>query len=526
MIRVYIYSAPHECLSYEIDKERALIGREQENDISINDVSVSRKHLRVFNNGQTYFIEDLRSRNGTWLDGSMVKAGEKCEVGQGDSVALGNVIVSFGQKTPDGSISNQYAIDLSRNAGAPGSNPGHDDTLMTDRRKLQQIHEITTSLTESLDIKEVFARVIDSLFLYFKRIDSGAILLIDEKAGKLKKAISKVRDGAKNSTFPFSTSVVRRAIVQAKAIMIADTRQETDTPLSESLEVNRIISAMCVPLITKTATRGVIYVHSSTAPQGFQKEDLLFITSLGNPVAVAIDNALLHERTKRSEDALQMARHELTEKVKERTEELREAKRKLNRLTMTDRLTGLFNHRYLMKALEGEFLRAVRYKRPLAMLLMGIDRFKEVNASHGRFCGDMVLRETAALFKTGLGSSDVIARYGGDEIAMLLPEADDFTALEVAEKLRKKLENNVFHWNQESFSITCSAGVAAITDEGVHNWNQLLDDAGKALYIAKDSGRNAVRASSGIKRQGVLQQPRAGSVEQWENGIPSMAKAL
>jgi diguanylate cyclase (GGDEF)-like protein len=526
MIKAYIYSKPNECRSYEIKKDSALIGREQENDIPINDASVSKKHAKVFKNGQAYFIKDLQSHNGTWIDGNIIKAGEKCEVRPGDAIALGNVVLSLGQKTPEGSIPNQYAVELSRTGGDPGNDPAHADTLMTDRRKLQQIHEITTSLIESLDIKEVFAKVIDALFLYFKRIDAGTILLIDEKTGKLKKAVSKVRDRAKNNKFPFSTSVVKQAVLQAKAIMIPDTRVETDPPLSESLALKRIVSAMCVPLITKAGIRGVIYVHSGTAPQGFQKEDLLFITSLGNPAAVAIENALLHEKNKRSEEALQMARHELKVKVKERTAELTEVNRKLNQLTMTDSLTGLFNHRYLMKALEGEFLRAVRYKRPLAMLLMDIDHFKNVNDSHGHPCGDMVLRETASLFKAGLRSSDVLARYGGDEIAVLLPEADDFTALEVAEKLRKALENNVFHWNQGSFSITCSAGVSAITDDGVHDWNQLLNEADKALYRAKESGRNAVRASSGIKRQGFLQQPRAGSVEQWENGMPSMAKAL
>lgn len=525
MIKAFIYSGPRDCRSCEIEKGSALIGRGEENDISINDASVSRKHAGVSFNGHAYFIKDLRSRNGTWINGNIIRAGEKCEVRQGDSVALGNVILSLGQKIPNGSIPNQYAIELSRSAENAQSDSGHGDTIMTDRRKLQQIHEITTSLIESLDIKKVFAKIIDSLFMYFKRIDSCAIFLVDGKTGKLKKAISKARNSARDSTFPYSTSVVRRAVAQAKAVMIADTRLETDTPLSESLELNRIISAMCVPLITKTAMRGVIYVHSSSAPQGFQKEDLFFITSLGNPAAMAIENALLHEETEQAQHALQTTRHELKEKIKERTAELTEVNRKLNQLTMTDSLTGLFNHRYLMKALEGEFLRAVRYKRPLAMLIMDIDHLKRVNDRNGDPCGDMVLRETAALFKTGIRSSDVIARYGGDKIAVLMPEADGFTALEVAEKLRKKLENNIFQWNRRSFAITCSAGVAAITDKSVHDWNQLLHEADKALYKAKESGRNAVTTSSGIKKNSFLQQPRVAKVAQWANSLPSLAKA-
>jgi diguanylate cyclase (GGDEF)-like protein len=160
---------------------------------------------------------------------------------------------------------------------------------------------------------------------------------------------------------------------------------------------------------------------------------------------------------------------------------------------MTDGLTGLFNHRYLMKILEGEFLRAVRYKRNLTLLLLDIDHFKKINDSYGHPCGDMVLRETAALFKTELRSSDVLARYGGDEIAVVLLEAENMMAVEAAERLRKKLEQNTFHWDNKSFVVTCSAGVASMADQGIRDWNQLLDAADKALYSAKESGRNTVR---------------------------------
>ena len=523
MIRAYLYTATRDCRTYDIKKESVLIGRGEENDISINDASVSRKHAKVFFNGHAYFIKDLKSQNGTWIDGNIIQANKKFEVEQGVSVAVGNVLLSFGRKTPEGSIPTQYAVDLAKHNA--DSDPAHEETLMTDRRKLQQVHEITTSLVESMDIKQVFAKVMDALFLYFKRIDAGAIFLIDKKTGKLKKAISNVRDRAKSARFPFSTSVVRQAIVQAKAIMIPDTKLQKDAPLSESLEVNRIISAMCVPLITRKATRGVIYVHSNSAPQGFQKEDLFFITSLGNPAAVAIENALLYEKSKQTENALQSAKHELKVKVEERTAELTEANRKLSRLTMTDRLTGLFNHRYLMKALEGEFLRAVRYKRPLAMLVMDIDRFKDVNDRNGHPCGDMVLRETAALLKRELRGSDIMARYGGDEIAVILPETDEVSALQVAEKLRKKLKNSVFQWNQGAFSITCSTGVAAITNEGVHDWNQLLHEADKALYRAKESGRNAVTGRSSIQRPSCLQGKSPGNMERWDGATPAAATA-
>lgn len=191
---------------------------------------------------------------------------------------------------------------------------------------------------------------------------------------------------------------------------------------------------------------------------------------------------------------VEKARDELETKVKERTLELMEANRILNELSVTDGLTGLYNHRYFIRALEAEYQRAVRYKRSLALLLLDIDHFKKVNDTYGHPCGDFVLRELAALLKGCLRSADVAARYGGDEIAVILPETTKSKASEVAEKLRRNLEKSSFEWEGKSFNITWSIGVAAVPETNIDHWNELLYSADKSLYRAKGKGRNHVIA--------------------------------
>jgi diguanylate cyclase (GGDEF)-like protein len=274
--------------------------------------------------------------------------------------------------------------------------------------------------------------------------------------------------------------------------MITDTSQDAQANLSESIEVSRIVSAMCVPLITKAGIRGVIYVYSSNSPQGFRKEDLFFITSISNPAAVAIENALLHDKTKHSEEELRRARDELEAKVQERTSELAEANAKLKDLSITDDLTGLFNRRYLVRALESEFIRAIRYKRNFSVLLFDIDDFKQVNDRYGHSCGDTVLIKLASLIRRCLRNSDMVARYGGDEIAILLPETEKSKATEVAEKVRGLIEETSFEWNSETFNITCSIGIASAPDDRIVDWNDLLDKADQALYRGKGTGKNIV----------------------------------
>ena len=253
-------------------------------------------------------------------------------------------------------------------------------------------------------------------------------------------------------------------------------------------------------IIKRTSLPKILDAKTSVVPSRDMKESaeqiidsLLFsINNLGDPAALAVENILLREKNRRFEKELEKAQDELERKVKERTFELMEANRKLNELSITDGLTGLYNHRYFLRKLETEFGKALRYGRSLALLLLDIDHFKEVNDRYGHRCGDLVLKNVAGLLKDHLRNSDAAARCGGDELAIILPETNKSKASEVAEKLRRQLEKSPISWNGELFSITCSIGVAAIPDIVIDDWNALLESADKSLYLAKRKGRNIV----------------------------------
>jgi hypothetical protein len=198
---------------------------------------------------------------------------------------------------------------------------------------------------QSLDINEICEKIMETLFSYFKRIDSGVILLIDHESGQLKKTIARSRKKEKGIEFNYSRTIVNRVIRDCKAVIMADTSEEDDRDLSESIEMMQIKSVMCVPLISTSQIQGVVYVHAVNVPQGFRKEDLFLLTGLSSPAALAIENALLYTQRKRAEEALRRAHEELYEfsqalerKVQERTEELNE-KNKI--LIETEKLAAL-----------------------------------------------------------------------------------------------------------------------------------------------------------------------------------------
>jgi len=218
----------------------------------------------------------------------------------------------------------QYSINISGPKGSDKQNLLYKDRAITDRVRLERIYEVSTLLMQSLDINEISEKIMDSLFHCLKRIDSGSILLVDDKQ-ELKEIIAKGRNTKKRIKMDYSRTIVNRVLHEGKAVMMSDTSRENDEDLSESIAIKRIKSIMCVPLISKSKIRGAIYVHSVNVPTGFEKDDLYFLTGLSSPAAVAIENALLYSKRRKAEDALRKAHDELEGRVRDRTSELSKA---------------------------------------------------------------------------------------------------------------------------------------------------------------------------------------------------------
>jgi len=175
-------------------------------------------------------------------------------------------------------------------------------------------------------------------------------------------------------------------------------------------------------------------------------------------------------------------------------ESLRSANRRLEELSITDGLTGLYNRRHSMEVLEAEHNRCLRYGHSLGLLMIDIDHFKRINDEYGHPCGDMVLRDVAELLKANVRSTDLAGRYGGEEMLIILPETGASEALEVGEKLRSEIERNHFEYNGTAVKVTASVGVSALQTESeiAQSWQELLERSDEALYRAKRSGRNRV----------------------------------
>lgn len=182
------------------------------------------------------------------------------------------------------------------------------------------------------------------------------------------------------------------------------------------------------------------------------------------------------------------------EKVSEQIDRQNEQMRQLAR---RDPLTGLYNRRAFMERIKEEASRAQRYKSPFALALCDIDFFKNINDAHGHDCGDFTLTEIASIMKNNLQKKDFVARWGGEEFMILMPDTNLENAVGIAERLRSAVSSAIFEYKDLSLSVTMTFGVSVC--DGEKQQGDCIKEADLALYEGKTGGRNRVVA---YKEQG------------------------
>ncbi|MFM8320112.1 MAG: sensor domain-containing diguanylate cyclase, partial [Chloroflexota bacterium] len=209
---------------------------------------------------------------------------------------------------------------------------------------------------------------------------------------------------------------------------------------------------------------GLIELFRKANSRPFAPGELAMAESFASQAAVALENARLYEEKQRQ--------------------------------AVIDELCGIYNRRGLFELARIEFERSQRFNRPLALLFIDIDHFKQFNDRYSYAVGDQVLRQVADCIGVKVREFDLLGRYGGEEFVVLLPEADAKVARQVAERVRQAVQRLSISTGLDETSVTVSIGVA-YKDLATENLETLLELAGQALHEAKNAGRNRVVAAGG-----------------------------
>jgi len=329
--KIFILEGPSKGQSFDLESDITFIGRGTDNDIQIKENSVSRKHIKITKKKDSYYIEDLHSKNGTFIKGVQIHPEKVFRLAQGIPIAVGNVVISFGRIPLDEASAPTEPIDVSNdlsdddiaildsldiakeiNEGdrasidealsASKEIPEHTETFVQDRpltphKNVELIYKVSTILMESLNIGESIDGILETIMNYIldllKRLDRGAFILVNAETGEITGLIPILRKSTGDSIKVYSRTIVNRVLKERKPVIMLDTDQEDKADLSESMQLMKIRSVMCVPLISRSKVRGVIYVDSINKPHGFRKEDLSLLTALSIPAAYAIENATM-----------------------------------------------------------------------------------------------------------------------------------------------------------------------------------------------------------------------------------------
>jgi len=306
MTKLFIMTGSQKDQSFQLERDIIYIGRAPDNDVQIMDSSVSRKHSRILKKGDKYFVEDLKSTNGTFFNGELVLPGTEVEVKEGLPLTIGKVMVSLGRPCSESVMDVQDESKLPPELIDTGAFTVYVDRPRTTRKNLELIYRVSSVLMRSLDIEEIFEKILDNLFELLKRIDHGAIILVDSHSGAIEQVVGRSRLDKAATSIAFSKAVVEKVVKEGKPVKVQDVTQEKKIDLSDSGEL--IQSVLCVPLISKSRVRGVIYVDS-LGTHGFREEDIELLSALSSPAAVAIENALLYsELEKIAEEKTAMLR--------------------------------------------------------------------------------------------------------------------------------------------------------------------------------------------------------------------------
>lgn len=265
-----------------------------------------------------------------------------------------------------------------------------------------------------------------------------------------------------------------------------DSTLQFNTLLFQVLAIGFVIFSVVMLIIAYTFYRKYLIEKTYLKVQLLQ----------ANNVILSAKNAyqLLLEQQKKGQNLLEDSVQERTLELHIALQELEDANRELEQKNNLDELTGLFNRRYYDQKILAEFRRSKRNLTPLSLIIIDIDYFKIVNDSYGHLAGDQCLVWVGNHLKKSLKrSSDMAFRYGGEEFCIILPDTDERGALAFAEALRKIIEHQVCTHKSIKVSLTISGGIFTYTQQDNIKPEQIFTRADKALYEAKNNGRNQAK---------------------------------
>lgn len=335
------------------------------------------------------------------------------------------------------------------------------DDLAGDELFFATLQEITSLISGGRAQETIFESVLSCAL---QMLQAQAVFLITVDAGRIRKFARRVStDGQLHNLeryeLPGHAGISRWVLLEGQPVHVPDVGTDPRYhPSVDSLPGLRTAAVLAAPLKVREAVLGVLVGVNRIEGTPFDLHHLRILTLLANQTAIAIENGKLYRRAEQ--------------------------------LAITDDLTQVYNFRFLKMALRREVKRAARFSQRFSVLMLDVDNLKRYNDQNGHLRGSEVLRMIAQIVVREARSIDLVAKYGGDEFVVILPQTSREGAWVLADRVKLAVETTAFPLVPPGI-ITVSLGVATYPDNGI-TAGELLEGADIALYSAKQSGKNRV----------------------------------
>lgn len=310
------------------------------------------------------------------------------------------------------------------------------------------VRKFTEIFTDELDLDRLSEKAIHHLI---KHTNSKAGMIIIDKGGLLEVAYSHL---IKNPEKMVDLEIIHKSFSKNERTFFEFQKEI-------KIEAGFIDFSPRTLLIEPVSYKKQVIALVLLASSNFFEEDTLTnLDDYTHGLALALNNARIHDR--------------------------------LEQLSILDPLTKTFNRRFGMERLNEEFSRSIRTSTPLGVLMLDLDHFKNVNDTYGHIVGDKVLFNFASLVKNFIRKEDTLVRYGGEEFLVILPGANLSATEIIGEKIRRVIEETMVKHGDQEVKVTVSIGGSCFPEVACDSYDQLIENADKNLYKAKDTGRNKV----------------------------------
>lgn len=342
-----------------------------------------------------------------------------------------------------------------------GRDAQHKESLETQVEALQNLIEVAKAVVSTLELDTVLQAILSSA-MGFAETPAGSIALYhdDRKELSLHAHSGLTSEFVRCERWEVMPGGLTERVLNAGEIFCVEDTEQTSFFNNPIALKEGIRSLVCVPLVFQERIVGILYLDDFV-PRKFDPTKLNLLSILASFAAMSISNATLHRRTKM--------------------------------MSITDLLTGLYNHRHFKQYFKQEVMRAKRYQKPLSLIMLDIDDFKSFNDRFGHAVGDRVLSALGEIIQRAIRGVDIAFRYGGEEFIVILPETMLASAILAAERLRACVASGSSQILKELAvnGVTVSVGVASYP-ENADSADELFHIVDQLLYRAKREGKNKV----------------------------------